>query len=437
VIPPVNSTEELRGLWKVTNGWRASSLEGRTYCLKMTASPDVPPSYTLSSSTNQPFYCLRVDPTSSSALVTLSRYDPNKPFKASSSSSSVTGATISLPTPNSRTSSPSPRASSSSRQSNYPTTQQTTAHTPATTAAKHQKNWQEVLSTQLTSPSSPDQTEEGLLAHLWPSAAARLVADRANDAATVALAQQESARLVWDADSGNYFLVHPALAMPFCVTVERHPAYSRTEYTLEHLESPVHIARLVRDGTGQGWLEVDTGIAGKIEAVYLVDVVVAALVIVTHLDGGRGKKSGGLLGGGIGNAGGGEVFEPPPVVFGGPNGSVYSAAGGLGGGEGGGSGWSAMRAGSRASRREVKERKKEMKKGRKKKARMEQFEIDLESQTSDLGKGEKDKVPGALRVLIGLFTVTFKCFVWCATLAFKALLAILSGLTKCCGLGKL
>jgi hypothetical protein len=96
-----------------------------------------------------------------------------------------------------------------------------------------------------------------------------------------------------------------------------------------------------------------------------------------------------------------------------------------------------MRAGSRASRREVKERKKEMKKGRKKKARMEQFEIDLESQTSDLGKGEKDKVPGALRVLIGLFTVTFKCFVWCATLAFKALLAILSGLTKCCGLGKL
>jgi hypothetical protein len=96
-----------------------------------------------------------------------------------------------------------------------------------------------------------------------------------------------------------------------------------------------------------------------------------------------------------------------------------------------------VRAGSRASRREEKERKREMKKGKKKKVRMEQFELDLESQTSDLGKGEKDKVPGVLRVLIGLFTVTFKCFVWCATLAFKALLAILSGLTKCCGLGKL
>src|SRR5690606_26144565 len=71
VIRPVNTTEELRELWKVTNGWRASSSEGRTFCLKMSASPDVPPSYTLSSSTGQPFYCLRVDPTSSSALVTL------------------------------------------------------------------------------------------------------------------------------------------------------------------------------------------------------------------------------------------------------------------------------------------------------------------------------------------------------------------------------
>ncbi|KAK4128097.1 hypothetical protein N657DRAFT_3478 [Parathielavia appendiculata] len=441
-IPPVNTTEELRGLWKVTNGWRASSLEGRTYCLKMTASPDVPPSYTLSSSTNQPFYCLRVDPTSSSALVTLSRYDPNKPFKASTSSSpSAGGNMISIPSPNSGTSSPSPRASSSSRQSNYAAAApQNTAHTPATTSPKHQKHWQEVLSTQLsastnttttTSTAPTDDDNQGLLAHLWPSAAARLVADRANDATTVALAQQESARLVWDGDSGNYFLVHPALAMPFCVTVERHPAYSRTEYTLEHLESPVHIARLVRDGTGQGWLEVDTGIAGKIEAVYLVDVVVAALVIVAHLDG-RGKKAAGM--GSIGG-GAGEVFEPPPVVFGGPNGSVYlGGGGGDGGGEGGRSSWSGRRAaGSRASRREEKNNSK-----KRKKSRMEQFEIDLESQTSDLGKGgEKDKLPGVLRLLVGLFTVTFKCFVWCATLAFKALLAILSGLTKCCGLGKL
>lgn len=97
-----------------------------------------------------------------------------------------------------------------------------------------------------------------------------------------------------------------------------------------------------------------------------------------------------------------------------------------------------MGAGSRASRREEKERKREMKKSKKgKKGRMEQFELDLESQTSDLGKGEKDKVPGVLRALVGLVTITFKCFVWCATLAFKALMAILSGLARCCGLGKL
>ncbi|KAK4044466.1 hypothetical protein C8A01DRAFT_42649 [Parachaetomium inaequale] len=412
-IPPVNTTEELRGLWKVTNGWKASSFEGRNYCLKMTASPDVPPSYTLSSTTGQPFYCLRVDPTSSSALVTLSRYDPNKPFKPASAS--TTSTSMSIISPNSGTSSPSPRASSSSRQSNHHPLPQNAAHTPSTTAPKHQKNWQEVLSTHLSPTPPPPSTDndnsnenDGLLAHLWPSAAARLVADRANDLTTVALAQQESARLVWDADSGNHFLVHPALAMPFCVTIDRHPAYSRTEYTLEHLESPVHLARLVRDGTGAGWLEVDTGIAGKIEAVYLVDVVVAALVIVAHLDG-RGKGTSGS---------GGEVFEPPPVVFGGPNGSVYSASGGGGGGEeagGRGSPWSGRRAaGSRASRREEKKNKKKGKKAGQR--RMEQFEMDLESQSSDLGKGkgaaEKDKVPGAL-------------------------LAILSVFTRCCGLGKL
>ncbi|KAK3301048.1 uncharacterized protein B0H64DRAFT_29654 [Chaetomium fimeti] len=439
VAPAVNTTEELRGLWKVTNGWKATSFDGRNYCLKMAASPDLPPSYTLSSSTGQPFYCLRVDPTSSSALVTLSRYDPNKPFKPASSSAAATMAI----SPSSGASSPSPRVSSSSRHSNHPFPP-TTAHTPATTASKHQKNWQEVLSTHLsptnetvtTTTTSPNEEDDdalttGLVAHLWPAAAARLVADRANDLTTVALAQQESARLVWDADSGSHFLAHPALAMPFRVAVARHPAYSRTEYALEHLESPAPLARLVRDGTGAGWVEVDTGIAGKIEAVYLVDVVVAALVIVAHLDGG------------LNGGGGGEVFEPPPVVFGGPNGSVYSAAGvGVGAGEGGrSSSWSERRGVSRASKREEKERKKQLKKQQKKKGKkgpMEQFELDLESQSSDLGKGaEKDKVPGVLRALVGLVTITFKCLVWCATVAFKTLVAILSVLTRCCGLGKL
>ncbi len=126
------------------------------------------------------------------------------------------------------------------------------------------------------------------------------------------------------------------------------------------------------------------------------------------------------------------VFEPPPVVFGGPNGSVYS----------GRSSWSTGRRGreSRASRREEKERKRERKEKKKKggkKGRMEQFEMDLESQSSDLGKGEKDKVPGLLRVLVGLVTGVLKCAVWFVTLGLKVVMAILSGLARCCGLGKL
>lgn len=457
VIPPVSTTEELRGLWKVTNGWKASSLEAHNYCLKMTAAADAP-IYTLSSSTNQPFYCLRIDPTSAAAHVSLSRYDPNKPFKVNTAAAAAAAAATSTSPSGSGTSSPSPRASSSSRRSDLNAAQmQNLAHCPSTTSAKYQKHWQEVLSTTFkgkplgraqppsagdnnnsNQPTEEDENEDdGLVAHLWPTAAARLVADRANDAATVSLAQQESARLVWDADSGSHFLAHPALAVPFCVTVERHPAYSRTEYALEHLESPSLLARLTRDGTGAGWLEVDTGVAAKVDAVYLVDVAVAALLLVAHSD--------------EGFVAGAEVFEPPPVVFGGgrgSNGSVFSGGGFDDGG--GGRGSRASRAASRASaRREEKERKKEMKKAKKgkgggNKKRMEPFEIDLESQSSTFGKGssrdpqaEKDKLPGVLRVAVGLVTVTFKCFVWCAALAFKALMAILSGLARCCGLGKL
>jgi hypothetical protein len=437
----------------VTNGWRASSLEARNYCLKLTAAPDAP-TYTLSSASNQPFYCLRIDPTSASALVSLSRYDPNKPFKPNTSSA-VFASSSAAADPSS---SPSLRASSSSSSSRRSEHQlQNVAHNPSTTSSKHQKYWQEVLATTLEpsalsirrhqpqpqpppqSPSEPpgENPNDGLVAALWPAAAARLVADRSNDATTVALAQAESARLVWDADTGNHYLVHPALAVPFCVTCERHPAFSRTEYALEHLESPQHLARLtLTQGQQGGWLEVDTNVARQVpDAVYLVDVAVAALLIVAHLDGhinGGGGAGGGFMGGG-----GVEVFEPPPVVPAAGDGSLF----GLGrGSEDGGRGSRLSRA-SRASRREAK-------RGKggtvKKKKRMEQFEIDLESQSSEFaGKmgggqaGEKDKIPGVARALIGLLTVTLKCFVWCATLAFKALMAILSGLARCCGAGKL
>ncbi|KAK3996913.1 hypothetical protein QBC44DRAFT_355212 [Cladorrhinum sp. PSN332] len=419
IIPPVSTTEELRNLWKVTNGWKASALEGRNFCLKMSCSPDAP-IYTLSSAQQQPFYTLRVDPTSASALVSLSRYDPNKPFKSQTSSPSQTpnGSASSSPTPGAH-----------HHHHHPPSASQSLRHSVRASKSdrdlRHDaKHWLEVLSTQLEPAVRKQPPNDGLVACLWPAAAARLVADRANDAATVALAQQECARLVWDADSSNHFLVHPALAVPFCVTVERNPAYSRTEYTLEHLESPVHLAKLTRDGTGAGWLEVDTSIAAKIDAVYLVDVVVSALILVAHSDEGF-----------IGCA---EVFEPPPVLFGGPNGSVIS-------GDRRSSRDSRRAMGSRASRREEKkELKRERtaaKKNGKKKKQMEQFEMDLESQD---GSGEyamakakvkekKDKLPFVLRAVVGLITVTFKCFVWCVTLIFKAI----RGMFRCCGLGKL
>lgn len=367
VIPNPSSTDELKGLWKVTNGWKASVSEGRTYCLKMTAEKDAP-IYNLSSA-SQPFYNLRLDPTSASAYVTLTRHDPHRSYKGA----------------------PPPTSSSAS-----------------TSSKNDGKNWQEALTTTLEEEARRLPPNDGLVALLYPCAATKMALDRPEDPTTVARAEQECARLVWDADSGNYFLVHPALAMPFCVTVERNPAWSRTEYTLEHLESPQHLARLTRDGTGTGWLEVDTALAAKIDAVYLVDVAVAALMLVAHKDDQFAKV---------------EVFEPPPVVGGSPGGSIRSATRNSISGR-------FSRQSKRDSKREEK-REKKVKKGGK---RMEEFEIDVESQNSESWKLErkekkpkKDKLPFAIRVVKALFKATF----WVVTIGFRALAAIVAGLAKC------
>lgn len=377
VIPPTSTTEELKGLWKVTNGWKASPSEGRVYCLRVTADKDAP-IYTLSSD-SQPFYNFRLDPTSTSAYVSLLRHDPHKPFKGTaptSSSASVTSG-----------------------------------------GRGGDKHWQEALATTLEEESRRLPPNDGLVALLYPSAAAKMAVQRPDDPATVMLAEKECGRLVWDADSNNHFLVHQALAMPFCVTVERNAAWSRTEYTLEHIESPQHLARLTRDGTGNGWLELDSSIAAKIDSVYLADVAVAALMLVAHKDDRYAKV---------------EVFEPPPVLGSSPTGDGGSVSGDRGSKRGSGSSW-------RDSRREERLKKKRPNPaaGRSKQgSRMEEFEMDIESQNSEMAKPDskdKDKLPAPVRGIIKIITWAFKFVVWIITVAFKALAAIVAGLAKCAG----
>lgn len=248
-LPTVSTTDELKGLWKATNGWKASESEGSVFCMKMTQEKDAPV-YTLSS-TGQAFYNMRVDPTSVSAYITLSRHDPSKACRGP------------------------------------PTTSATTPTTPSSIRSRRSQTkvgWHEVISTTLEEESQRHRPNDGLVAELCPIAAIKMATENPEDESAAALAEQECARLVWDDDSDSHYLVHPALATPFCVTIERYPYWGRVEYTLEHHESPNHLARLTRDSAGVGYLEVDTGLASKIESFFILDVAVSALLIVASGD---------------------------------------------------------------------------------------------------------------------------------------------------------
>ncbi|GJD02859.1 acetylserotonin methyltransferase-like protein [Colletotrichum higginsianum] len=356
----------MKSLWKVSNGWKAPPSEGRVYCMKLSQEKDAP-IYTLSSS-SQPFYSLRLDPTSASAYVTLSRHDPAKVYKvpnptASSSASSILSGVV--------------------------------GHKDNGKAADG-KHWQEVLTTTLEEESRKHPPNDGLVALLYPLAAAKMALDKPDDMNAIMTAETECARLVWDEDSGSHFLVHPALATPFCVTIERSPAWSRVEYTLEHHESPQHLAKLTRDGTGSGHLEVDTAIAAKIDSFFLVDVAVTALLLVAVAD----EKNTRI-----------ETFEPPPAP--------HEPASGE----------------RRLSRREEKKRAA----AAARRGKMEEFEIDIESQDSSFakleqaGKEARDGLPWPLRALFKVVAGLFKCLVWFLTLGFKALAAIVKGLARCLG----
>ncbi|KAK7430921.1 hypothetical protein QQZ08_002449 [Neonectria magnoliae] len=368
VIPTTCTTEQLKSLWKVANGWKASHSEGRVYCMKMTQEKDAPV-YTLSSA-SQPFYNLRLDPTSASAYVTLTRHDPSKTYKApkpdagpSSSASSIISGVVG-------------NGGSSSRSSKI-------------TDGKH---WHEALTTTLEEEARKLPPNDGLVALLMPTPATKVAIEKANDPTSVLMAERECARLVWDEDTGNHFLVHPALATPFCVTIERSPAWSRVEYTLEHHESPQHLAKLTRDGTGGGWLELDTGIASKIESFFLVDVAVTALLLVAAAD----EKN---------MPAAAEVFEPPPPVL-----LAAKQEGRL----------------SKLGKRDDKKRRK-----------MESFEVDVESQDDSLGKsktkGDKDKLPFLVRVVVKLAKGLFATIIWLLTIVFKCFGVVFKVLYKCVG----
>lgn len=316
-IPKPATTEELKDLWKVTNGWRVSASEGRSFVLKLTSSVDAPV-HTLSSAT-QPFYTFKLDPTSTSALVTMTRQDP---FKRASSSPKAGG--------------------------------------------------NEVLTTMLEELTRRLPPNDGLVAQLCPTAATTMAMDLASkpnppdEDTIVEAAERECARLVWDDDSKTYYLVHPALSVPFRFVITTLPAWSRVEYNLEHPELPKNLVKLVRDGAGGGFLEVDTGIAALVDSFYLMDVAVCAILLVAMSE----EKTKNI-----------ERFEAPPMIFPTKPKSVAT-----------------------------------------KSVKIQEMEIDLESQSSMSDKKQSSirqeisKLPLPVRAVVKLLEVMFKLLIWSLTL---------------------
>lgn len=155
---------------------------------------------------------------------------------------------------------------------------------------------------------------------------------------------------------------------------------------------PQNLVRLVRDGVGGGFLEVDTGVAARIDCFYIVDVAICAVLLVAISDE-KDRKV--------------EIFDAPPPSFA-PIGFQSPKS---------------PRIGSILGKSKAK-----------KEVKMEEFEMDLESQDSMKGKKDKDKEKGKEEKIPGFFGLIWmllKCFVWTITIFFKALAKIIIGLSKC------
>jgi len=244
----------------------------------------------------------------------------------------------------------------------------------------------EVLTTTLEETIRRLPPNDGLVALLYPRAASNMVIDLAAKAnrqgqdaeAIVAAAEKECGRLVWDDDTKMYYLVHPASAMPFKVQITSSPAWSRVEYTLEHPELPRNMVKLTRDGAGGGFLEVDTGVAARIDCFYIVDVAICTVLIVALAE----EKTQNV-----------ERFEAPPSI------APMSP-----------------------------KTKKELKKGAKS-PKIDEMEIDLESQ--DSLKIDKSNLPRSTRGLLRCLYVMFKCIFWVLTFTVNMAAKIIIALSEC------
>ncbi|KAM0196419.1 hypothetical protein ACHAPC_000134 [Botrytis cinerea] len=339
--PEPSSSADLKELWKVSNGWKASASEGQKFIMKMNSAVEEP-IHTLSSAT-QPFYTLRLDPTSTSAQVTMTRQNPAKPPKKSQS--------------------------------------------PRTGVFPKGDSQMEVLITTLEEHSRRLPPNDGLVALLYPHAASSMAVDLAgrsnvaDSALVLAAAERECGRLLWDDDAKKFYLRHPAVNTPFLISINSSPAWSRVEYTLEHPELPHNLVRLVRDGSGTGFLEIDTGVAARIDAFYIVDVAIAAIMLAAMDEEKRMHI---------------ERFEAPPAA------PVQPDT-------------------PRSKRKSF--------------LRGDQMELDIESQKSPNFKmvptkekdKNKEKVPG----FCGLLWMTVKAIAWIMKMTVKAIAAIVIGLSKC------
>lgn len=256
--------------------------------------------------------------------------------------------------------------------------------------AAKEGNGVEVLTTTLEETQRRHSPNDGLVALLCPKAATEvalgMAAKSTSEEALQAAAEFELGRLVWDDDTSKYYLTHPNLTTPFCVAVKEYKAWSKVEYTLEHPFMPHNLVKLIRDGAGGGSLEIDTGVAARIESYYLVDVAVCAILIVAFEE----EKKNNI-----------ERFEAPPPVPSKTSPKASPKPGSLFEGKFGGS----------------------------KKVKIQEMEIDLESQSSI--KKEGSDLPKPTKGALKLLYWAFKFVVWILTVTVKAMAAIIIGLSKC------